>query len=51
MRIRNACILFSKAIALRVKYPMKIPRRLIIVLRTPKTRVMIVSEEAMIIVS
>jgi hypothetical protein len=45
------CILFSKAIALRVKYPMKTPRRLIIVLRTPKTRVMIVSEEAVIIVS
>jgi hypothetical protein len=45
------CILFSKAIALRVKYPMKTPRRLIIVLRTPKTRVMIVSEEAIIIVS
>jgi len=45
------CILFSKAIARRVKYPIKIPRRLIIVLRTPKTRVMIVSEDAMIVVS
>jgi hypothetical protein len=45
------CILFSKAMALRVKYPMKIPRRLIIVLRTPKTRVIIVSEEAIIIVT
>ena len=45
------CILFSKAIALRVKYPMKTPMRLITVLRIPKARVIDVSTDTLIIVS
>lgn len=51
MKAKRKHVLFSNAMALKVKYPMITPRRLIDVLSIPKTRVIDVSKDTVMIVS